>query len=55
MPYRSERQRRYMHHQHPDIAERWDKEYRQGSLPESAPRRDRRREVIRRRAPRNTG
>lgn len=26
MPYRSERQRRFMHSQHPDIAARWDKE-----------------------------
>ena len=27
MPYRSEKQRRYMHAKHPDIAARWDKEY----------------------------
>jgi hypothetical protein len=54
MPYKSERQRRYLHAQHPDIAARWDKEYRQGSLPEQAARRTRtrKREVIRRRAPR---
>jgi len=27
MPYRSERQRRYLHARHPDIAARWDREY----------------------------
>ncbi len=27
MPYRSKRQRRYMHAVHPDIAEKWDKKY----------------------------
>lgn len=27
MPYRSERQRRFMHAAHPDIAARWDAEY----------------------------
>lgn len=27
MPYRSERQRRYMHARHPAIAARWDKQY----------------------------
>ena len=27
MPYRSERQRRYMHAKHPTIAARWDEEY----------------------------
>jgi len=27
MPYRSEKQRRYMHAKHPEIAERWDKKY----------------------------
>lgn len=26
MPYASEKQRRFMHAQHPDIAARWDKE-----------------------------
>jgi hypothetical protein len=26
MPYRSEKQRRFMYSQHPDIAKRWDKE-----------------------------
>jgi hypothetical protein len=28
MPYVSDKQRRYMHSQHPDIAARWDKEMR---------------------------
>lgn len=27
MPYRSERQRRFMHARHPDIAARWDAKY----------------------------
>lgn len=27
MPYRSAKQRRYMHAVHPDIAARWDAEY----------------------------
>lgn len=27
MPYRSAKQRRFMHAQHPDIAARWDKKY----------------------------
>jgi hypothetical protein len=27
MPFRSEKQRRFMHAQHPDIAERWEHEY----------------------------
>jgi hypothetical protein len=27
MPYKSEKQRRFMHAKHPDIAARWDKEY----------------------------
>lgn len=27
MPYRSEKQRGFMHARHPEIAARWDKEY----------------------------
>lgn len=27
MPYRSEKQRRFMHARHPEIAARWDQEY----------------------------
>lgn len=27
MPYKSERQRRYMHAKHPEVAERWDRKY----------------------------
>lgn len=27
MPYRSDKQRRFMHAKHPTIAKRWDKEY----------------------------
>lgn len=27
MPYRSDKQRRFMHARHPEIAARWDREY----------------------------
>jgi len=27
MPYKSEKQRRYMHARHPQIAAKWDKKY----------------------------
>lgn len=27
MPYRSEKQRKYMHAQHPKIAKKWDEKY----------------------------
>lgn len=27
MPYRSDRQRRYMHAKHPEIAAKWDRKY----------------------------
>lgn len=27
VPYRSEKQRRFMHAKHPDIAKRWDEKY----------------------------
>jgi hypothetical protein len=27
MPYKSEKQRRFLHARHPDIAARWDAEY----------------------------
>jgi hypothetical protein len=27
MPYASDKQRKYMHAKHPDIAARWDKKY----------------------------
>ena len=27
MPYRSEKQRKFMHAQHPEITEKWDKKY----------------------------
>ena len=27
MPYKSEKQRKFMHAQHPEIAKRWDKKY----------------------------
>lgn len=37
MPFRSEKQRRFMHAQHPEIAKRWEKETPKGSdLPEKA-------------------
>jgi hypothetical protein len=38
MPYRSERQRRFMHARHPDIAARWDKEYGAKIVPKAKPR-----------------
>jgi len=31
MPFRSQKQRRYMHAKHPEIAQRWEKKY--GSKP----------------------
>ena len=30
MPFKSEKQRRYMHANHPEIAQRWEKEYKKG-------------------------
>lgn len=37
MPFKSEKQRRFMHSQHPEIAKRWEKETPKGSaLPERA-------------------
>ena len=30
MPFKSEKQRRYMHANHPEIAKRWEKEYTKG-------------------------
>jgi|TARA_Y100000296_G_scaffold58279_1_gene67135 hypothetical protein len=30
MPFKSEKQRRYMHANHPEIAKRWEKEYKTG-------------------------
>jgi len=30
MPFKSEKQRRYMHANHPEIAKRWEREYRRG-------------------------
>jgi hypothetical protein len=30
MPYKSDKQRKFMHAVHPDIAARWDKEMRKG-------------------------
>lgn len=29
MPFKSEAQRRFMHAKHPDIADRWEKEYKE--------------------------
>lgn len=37
MPFKSDKQRRYMYSQHPEIAKRWRKKYGpQKNLPESA-------------------
>ncbi|MBC8407144.1 MAG: hypothetical protein H8E12_00170 [Rhodobacteraceae bacterium] len=30
MPFKSEKQRKYMHANHPEIAQRWEKEYKKG-------------------------
>ena len=30
MPFKSEKQRRYLHANHPEIAERWEKNYKKG-------------------------
>ena len=30
MPFQSEKQRRYLHANHPEIAKRWEKEYKNG-------------------------
>ena len=30
MPFKSEKQRKYMHANHPEIAKRWEKEYKEG-------------------------
>jgi len=30
MPFQSEKQRRYMHANHPTIAKRWEKKYKEG-------------------------
>jgi len=30
VPFKSEKQRRYMHAKHPEIAERWEREAKQG-------------------------
>lgn len=38
MPYRSEKQRRFMHVKHPDIAQRWDAEYGGKIVPKRKPR-----------------
>ena len=36
MPFKSEKQRKFMHWKHPEIAKRWDKEIKK-ELPEYAP------------------
>jgi hypothetical protein len=38
MPYRSEKQRRYMHAKHPDIAKRWDTEAKKKGTPSVQPK-----------------
>ena len=32
MPFQSEKQRRYLHANHPEIAKRWEKEYSHGGI-----------------------
>ena len=41
MPYRSAKQRRYMHAKHPEIAKRWDRKY-GGKIVKKKPARKRR-------------
>jgi len=36
MPYRSEKQRGFMHAKHPEIAKRWDEEYGGKVVPKKA-------------------
>lgn len=43
MPYRSDKQRRFMHAKHPDIAARWDKEYGGKVQPKKKPAKKKRR------------
>jgi hypothetical protein len=40
MPFRSERQRKWMHANRPDMAKRWEGETPPGRLPEHAPPKD---------------
>jgi hypothetical protein len=49
MPYRSERQRRFMHAKHPDIAARWDEEY-GGKIQPKRKKPAKAKEAVRRRA-----
>ena len=32
MPFQSEKQRRYLHANHPEIAKRWEREYANGGI-----------------------
>jgi len=38
MPYKSEKQRRFMHAKHPEIAKRWDEEYGGKVVPNKKPK-----------------
>ena len=40
MPYRSEKQRRFMHWKHPEIAKRWDREYGGKIVPKKKKKKD---------------
>lgn len=46
MPFKSEKQRRYMHANHPEIAERWEHEY--GDKPKRLKRRGLKKKGLRR-------
>jgi hypothetical protein len=50
MPFESEAQRRFMHAQHPEIANRWEHEYPHGKLPHHKKRKRARLKAVKRRA-----
>ena len=54
MPYRSEKQRRFMHARHPDIAARWDERYGGKIVPKRSKPRGARK-AVKGRAARSTG
>jgi hypothetical protein len=42
MPYKSDKQRRFMHAKHPKIAAKWDKKYGAKIAPKTSPKRTKR-------------
>lgn len=43
MPYASDKQRRYMHAKHPEIAKRWDEKYGGKVVKKAAPKKGKKR------------